>query len=156
MASKNIFRSFVGKLLPRTNKVNHEGAPAYSFSPRHALAQYVATGCLNSTFYADGAAQLEKVLELAGKVEPEFIAKCAVYGREKGLMRQWNAFAQRNPGAKLVCLDLQPYDHTQAPDRSDILNIGGFSDSVFDVISAFGAGRLNGDTWVNEVERVSL
>jgi 60 kDa SS-A/Ro ribonucleoprotein len=32
---------------------------------------------------------------------------------------------------------LQPYTTTQAPDRSDILNVGGFSDSVFDVLAAF-------------------
>lgn len=35
------------------------------------------------------------------------------------------------PGAKLICIDLQPYTTTQAPDRSDILNVGGFSDVVF-------------------------
>jgi len=29
--------------------------------------------------------------------------------------------------------DLQPYTTTQAPDRSDILNVGGFSDAVFNV-----------------------
>jgi 60 kDa SS-A/Ro ribonucleoprotein len=55
---------------------------------------------------------------------------------------------------KLVCIDLQPYTTTQAPDRSDILNIGGFSDAVFSVVASFlsdDAGRF-----VGEVEAVEL
>ena len=46
-------------------------------------------------------------------------------------MKQWNAFKSRNKDAKLVCIDIQPYAHTQAKERADILNIGGFSDQVF-------------------------
>jgi 60 kDa SS-A/Ro ribonucleoprotein len=55
---------------------------------------------------------------------------------------------------KLVCIDLQPYTTTQAPDRSDILNVGGFSDAVFRVVASFlgdNAGRF-----VGEVEAVEL
>lgn len=55
---------------------------------------------------------------------------------------------------KLVCIDLQPYTTTQAPDRSDILNVGGFSDAVFSVVASFlsdDAGRF-----VAEVEAVEL
>jgi 60 kDa SS-A/Ro ribonucleoprotein len=57
-------------------------------------------------------------------------------------------------GPKLVCIDLQPYVTTQAPDRSDILNIGGFSDAVFSVVASFlgdDAGRF-----VAEVEAIEL
>ena len=55
---------------------------------------------------------------------------------------------------KLVCIDLQPYTTTQAPDRSDILNVGGFSDAVFSVVASFlsdDAGRF-----VAEVEAVEV
>ena len=45
----------------------------------------------------------------------------------------------RNPKARLVCIDLQPYSTTQAPERDDILNVGGFSDAVFNVVSSFFA-----------------
>ena len=48
-------------------------------------------------------------------------------------------------GPKLVCIDLQPYGTTLASDRSDILNVGGFSDAVFSVVAAFladDAGRF--------------
>ena len=54
----------------------------------------------------------------------------------------------------MVCIDLQTYDSTQAPDRSDILNVGGFNDAVFNVVAAFlteDAGRF-----VAEVEAIEL
>jgi 60 kDa SS-A/Ro ribonucleoprotein len=87
MANKSLFRSLVGALLPRTNAVNSEAAPAYAFPPKHALAQYAATGCLNTTYYASAEEQLDAVIKLAGAVEPEFIAKTAVYARERGAMK---------------------------------------------------------------------
>ncbi|MGA2233053.1 MAG: RNA-binding protein [Tepidisphaeraceae bacterium] len=82
------------------------------------------------------------------------------YGRFGGgrteTMNQWAAFKQRNPGAKLVCIDLQPYATTQAVERQDILNIGGFSDQVFDVIAAFAKSTLSTDHWIGVIENVSL
>ena len=92
MANKNLFQSIVGKLLPKTNAVNKEFAPAYRFSDKHALAQLAATGCLNSTFYATDAEQLDKVLALCQKVEAEFIARTALYARQKGFMKDLPAF----------------------------------------------------------------
>jgi 60 kDa SS-A/Ro ribonucleoprotein len=87
MANKNLFKSIFGKLIPATDTLNDERAPAYAFTPRHALAQYAATGCLNSTFYATAETQLQKVIELCGEIEPEFIARTAVYARERGFMK---------------------------------------------------------------------
>jgi len=76
-------------------------------------------------------------------------------GRGTALMGAWQQFRQRNPSAKLVCLDVQPYATTQATEREDILNIGGFSDQVFEVISAFASGELNGDHWVRRIQEVA-
>lgn len=87
MANKSLFKSIVGRLIPATDAVNEERAPAYTFSPKHALAQYAATGCLNSTFYASAEAQLSTVLELCKDIEPEFIARTAIYAREHGFMK---------------------------------------------------------------------
>src|SRR5437016_10605 len=87
MANRTLFRSIVGALLPATDAANHEAAPAYAFEPRHALAQYAATGCLNGTFYADARAQLQTILALCDQVSPEFIARTAVYCRERGYMK---------------------------------------------------------------------
>lgn len=67
-------------------------------------------------------------------------------------LREWTAFKQRNPRAKLVCIDIQPYASTQAAERDDILNVGGFSDEVFKVVAAFAAGRLGAQHWVGVIE----
>lgn len=76
--------------------------------------------------------------------------------RGTATMREWNAFRSRNPGARLVLVDLQPYATTQAIARADILNVGGFSDHVFQVVSEFAAGRLDGDRWVREIDSVAI
>lgn len=91
MANKNLFSSIIGKLIPATNTRNSEGAPAYCFKPEHALAQYAATGCLNSTFYASAEMQAKEVLALCASVEPEFIALTAIYCRERGFMKDMPA-----------------------------------------------------------------
>lgn len=71
-------------------------------------------------------------------------------------MRQWEIFKQSNPKAKLVCLDIQPYATTQAQDRDDIMNIGGFSDAVFRMITAFAEGQMDPNHWVGEIDKVTL
>lgn len=72
------------------------------------------------------------------------------------LMAEWSEFRQRNRKARLVCLDVQPYQTTQAAEREDILNIGGFSDQVFDVIAAFSSGELAADHWVGRIEAMTV
>ena len=91
MANKTLFKSLAGKLLPATDAVNEEHAPAYALSPKHQLAQYAATGCLNKTFYASADEQLAKVLELCADIDAEFIAKTAVFCRERGFMKDMPA-----------------------------------------------------------------
>jgi 60 kDa SS-A/Ro ribonucleoprotein len=76
-----------------------------------------------------------------------------------GVMTEWQTFVanQKRLGAsppKLVCIDIQPYGSTQAPERADILNIGGFSDAVFQVVASYlcdDAARF-----VAEVESIEL
>ena len=76
--------------------------------------------------------------------------------RSTALMHEWSIFKTRNPQARLVCLDLQPYATTQAAERDDVLNIGGFSDEVFSVISEFAHGTLAEDHWLGVIERIEL
>jgi 60 kDa SS-A/Ro ribonucleoprotein len=90
MANKNLFQTIAG-MLSRADTVNEAGGKAFAFTPKHALAQYATTGCLNGTFYADAETQLQRVLELASAVGPEFAAKVAVYGRERGHMKDMPA-----------------------------------------------------------------
>ncbi|MBI5549207.1 MAG: RNA-binding protein [Deltaproteobacteria bacterium] len=91
MANKSLFQTLAGKLLPKTDAVNHERCRAYLFTPKHALAQYAATGCLNHTFYAGADEQLAKVLELASQVDAAFVAKTAIWAREQGFMKDMPA-----------------------------------------------------------------
>jgi 60 kDa SS-A/Ro ribonucleoprotein len=76
-----------------------------------------------------------------------------------GLASEWQTFVanQRRLGVaspKLVCIDIQPYGTTQAPERADILNVGGFSDAVFEVVASFLSGVAG--RFVAEVESVEL
>jgi 60 kDa SS-A/Ro ribonucleoprotein len=79
-----------------------------------------------------------------------------------GVVTEWQKFVQNQirlqggdiTGPKLICIDLQPNTTTQAPERSDILNVGGFSDAVFHVIAAFLEGDAN--RFVAEVESATL
>jgi 60 kDa SS-A/Ro ribonucleoprotein len=79
----------------------------------------------------------------------------ATQNRGTALMAEWARFRQRNPQARLVCLDIQPYTTTQAAEREDILNVGGFSDQVFELISAFAAGELEADHLVGRIESIA-
>lgn len=72
------------------------------------------------------------------------------------MMRQWGAFKSRNGAAKLVCIDIQPNGTTQTPEQSDVLNVGGFSDEVFEVVNAYADGRLGADHWLERIEEVVI
>jgi 60 kDa SS-A/Ro ribonucleoprotein len=76
--------------------------------------------------------------------------------RGTAVMQQWDEYRRRNPRAKLVCIDVQPSATLQAPDRDDILNVGGFSDAVFDIIAAFASGGLRPDHWVGTIDAIAL
>ncbi|MDB6153141.1 MAG: hypothetical protein JWL90_1594 [Chthoniobacteraceae bacterium] len=108
MANKILFETVAGRL--KTNVRNEAGGRAFSFTPRHALAQYAVTGCLNSTFYANATTQLEKVLHLAGAVEASFVAKTALYCRTRGYMKDMPALlcatlAARDPALLAIVFD---------------------------------------------------
>lgn len=78
------------------------------------------------------------------------------------VMTQWQAFTANQvrlhgpeyAGPKLVCINLQAYATTQAPERLDVLNVGGFSDAVFGVVASFVADRP--ERFVGEVEAIEL
>jgi 60 kDa SS-A/Ro ribonucleoprotein len=75
------------------------------------------------------------------------------------VMTEWQQFVanQRKLGVKspkLVCIDLQPNTQAQAPERSDILNMGSFNDAVFNVVAAFLSDDSN--RFVAEIEAIEL
>jgi 60 kDa SS-A/Ro ribonucleoprotein len=79
----------------------------------------------------------------------------ATRGGATATMREWERLKNRNPGAKLVCVDIQPHGTSQAPQgRADILNVGGFSDAVFDTIARFVSGETR--DWVGIVKQTEV
>lgn len=69
-------------------------------------------------------------------------------------MNEWNKLKARNPGAKLICIDIQPYGSSQAKDRADIMNVGGFTDAVFDAMARFASGQSR--DWVEIVQNTEV
>ena len=83
-------------------------------------------------------------------------ADFGVAGRATRMAEEWERFRKRNANAKLVLIDVQPYGSTQVSERADVLNVGGFSDAVFDVVSLFAKGELGAEHWLGEIEKVAL
>jgi 60 kDa SS-A/Ro ribonucleoprotein len=88
MPSWKIFSSAPkGELAPQADTVNEAGGKAYRLTNEAALATYCCTGTINDTFYTTAETQLQNVSQLCQAVSPEFIAKCAIYARTKGFMK---------------------------------------------------------------------
>jgi 60 kDa SS-A/Ro ribonucleoprotein len=79
-------------------------------------------------------------------------------GRHGGtaMMDEWETFRERNPKARLVCIDVTPNRTVQAYDRSDILNVGGFSDAVFDLVATFATMGGRGNHMAEVIARTSV
>src|SRR4051794_32915453 len=78
--------------VPQADTRNEAGGLAYRLTPNHALAQMAATGCLGSTYYASGDAQLDSLRRLIEQVDdPLYLAKLAIYSRQKALMKDMPA-----------------------------------------------------------------
>lgn len=90
MANTTLFQSIKNRFT-KTDTHNEAGGIAYTLTPKQQLAQLAATGCLNNTYYADAQSQLNQVLKLAESLDAEFIAKTAVYARQKGFMKDMPA-----------------------------------------------------------------
>ncbi len=93
MANKSLFASLTSR-LPRADAVNEAGGRAYKLEPKHALAQVAATGTFGKAFYSTAETQLEEVLKLIDEVDDnQYLAKLALYAREKAFMKDMPAAA---------------------------------------------------------------
>lgn len=77
-------------------------------------------------------------------------------GGKTATMNEWQKLKQRSPSARMVCLDLQPNTTSQAIERPDIMNIGGFSDQVFKIVARFAKGELEGEHFVGEIKSIEI
>lgn len=76
--------------------------------------------------------------------------------KQTAFMSEWNAYKSRNPNAKLICLDIVPYITSQVQEREDILMLGGFSDSCFDIVDSFVKDELTSSHWAGIISKVEL
>ncbi len=110
MANKSLFSSLKA-LLPRATVRNEAGGPAYALEPKQALAQFAATGCFNGTFYADAEAQLDTLKSLIAQVNDNvFLAKLAVYSRERAYLKDMPAALTATVAARDTVLFHQVFD----------------------------------------------
>jgi len=91
MANKNLFASALSRFMPRADTVNQAGGSAYAYGPEAKLAQLAATGTLADDYYSSAETQLSDVVLAAKDVDPEWVAKCAVYSRQSGAMKDMPA-----------------------------------------------------------------
>lgn len=61
-------------------------------------------------------------------------------GYRSNLSALWAGYKQKNPGARMINLDITPNETSATAQRADTLRVGGFSDEVFQVMSSFLAG----------------
>lgn len=69
------------------NTLNHEGAPAFTQSSAMQLYSAVVTSLLNDTFYESENERLLRLRELITQNDPLFVARLAIYAREKMYLR---------------------------------------------------------------------
>lgn len=94
MVNQSVFNS---RPTRETDTTNEAGGSAYKMDTKHAIAQYAVTGCFNSTYYADGKDQLDKIKELIKQLPSnpgtvQFLGKLAVYSRHSAFMKDMPAF----------------------------------------------------------------
>lgn len=84
--NKTVMR-FNTKKKDVSNTVNYEGAKAYTLTPELELYSAVVTASLHDQFYEGSADRLVRIRELIKKNDPQFVARLAVYTREKMYLR---------------------------------------------------------------------
>lgn len=70
-----------------TATANHQGAEAFALTPQLELYTAVATTALADSFYEKDADRLTRIRALIAQNDPHFVAKLAVYAREKMHLR---------------------------------------------------------------------
>ena len=88
---KTLFNTRTGH-APVADTKNLAGGKAYSRDPREALAQLAVTGCFGDTYYASAHEQLDEIKVVLALCSPDFVAKCAIYARERANMKDMPAF----------------------------------------------------------------
>lgn len=128
MANKTLFQAVQTR--------NAAGGAAYTRSDREALAQLATTGTLHDTFYTSADVELDTLLQIAQRVlktDPEFVAKVAVYARQRGGMKDTPA----------LLWALLTVEHGELAERifDDIVDTGKMLKNVVHMLRSGKVGR---------------
>jgi 60 kDa SS-A/Ro ribonucleoprotein len=73
-----------------------------------------------------------------------------------GTQALWQQYRKTNPKAKIVFVNLAAYEDTQYSEDGQGMNVGGWSQAVFDQIRRFVDGDTSPEAWVREIEKIDL
>ncbi len=147
------------KVIPFDTKLHHN----YVMKPNNnvmktanELAKFGGGGTdcgLGVKYLADRNEKVDLVIYVSDN--ESWVGQNGRYGRT-GMMNNWEKIKKNNPDAKLVCIDLTPNTTTQANEKSDVFNIGGFSDNVWDLICHFNSYGNDSQHWVDQINNICL
>jgi len=104
------------------------------------------------------SAPLEMILNSNSKVDTIiYVSDCESWMdnpsyRSTSSMDVWKKIKRKNKNAKCICIDVTPNITTQMKENTDVLNIGGFSDQIFNVIDGFV--KNDHSTLVGTIEKI--
>lgn len=85
-----------------------------------------------------------------------WVDRSMVRNNSTSMLSAWDTFQRRNPRAKLICIDLTPGTTSQTEARHNILQVGGFSDQVFDVVKSFMSHGHETDHWISRIQKTEI
>jgi len=68
---------------------------------------------------------------------------------------EWAEYKKRRKDAKIVCWDFQPVTSTQLKNDRSVLNIGGFTESAYDLIGMWFSSNTE-DQWRQVVNAIPV
>lgn len=81
----SLYNSPINRRVPNTT--NMAGGSAYSMSPELEAITLVLTSFVQDTFYSTAQQDLSRLKDLTDKIDPEFMAKLAIFARKRFGMR---------------------------------------------------------------------
>ena len=74
-------------------------------------------------------------------------------GNSTPLAKTWRDVRNKVAAGKLVLIDIQPGTTTPNKTSNEVLNVGGFSDAVFDVVAKF---INNSTSWAEVINNITI
>ena len=78
------------------------------------------------------------------------------WNTDTGTIEQLKEIRRINPNTRMINVDITPGSSSQTIPKEYVLNIGGFNDSVFQIISMFFESEGLSDFWVNQIKSIQL